>query len=170
MVQALYWICKISSAFHCLINLQSTASHQLLYNKVNAKEKKTNLISIHRFNFNTEIIQFGIFRQTCWNSFIMHWGFISLESNDQDLLNTCTINKCHLQKKFLMYHRLGLPGWLPNSLVSSIFFFKSHNDNEFGHSELWRCQSSAFISHERQDWLHPSFIIYNNRISCRTEH
>lgn len=134
------------------------------------RKKETNLISIHRFIFNTEIIQFGIFRQTCWNSFIMHWGFNSLESNDQDLLNTCTINKCHLQKKFLMYHRLGLPGWLPNSLVSSIFFLKSHNDNEFGHSELWRCQSSAFISHERQDWLHPSFIIYNNRISRRTEH
>lgn len=157
MVQALYWICKISSAFHCSINLQSTASHQLLYNKVNAKE--TNLISIHRFIFNTEIIQFGIFRQTCWNSFIMHWGFISLESNDQDLLNTCTINKCHLQKKFLMYHRLGLPGWLPNLLVSSIFFFKSHNDNKIW--SFWTLTMSIFSIHQSWKARLIASIFYN---------
>lgn len=134
------------------------------------RKKKTNLISIHRFIFNTEIIQFGIFRQTCWNSFIMHWGFISLESNDQDLLNTCTINTVSVisKKNSLCITDLGSQD---GCLIYWFLVYSSSNHTMMLNLVILNSDDVNLqhlsVMKGKTDCIH---LLYNNRISHRTEH
>lgn len=129
-----YWNYKICSSFFVqLLNLQSIIPHQLLHNKSMKRKKTTKYQYIDLFSIRKSY-NLKFFIRLDETVFIMQWGFILLESNDQDFKYNKWISS---PRKF----PLCITDLLPNLLASSIIFFKSHNNVEFGHSELWRCQS-----------------------------